>query len=107
MVDGLTSGHNSNIAAIENLNGLAHLKVEVIVSIDIRHSCTTHTDIARLVVINKELDEFFGYASIRGQTDTHTWEGTQHGNVVKGVMGSTKCTVSHATRDTQNRDGVL
>ena len=56
MIDGLASGHDGDIAAIKDLNGLAHLEVKVIVSIDIRHSRTTHTNITRLIVIYEKLD---------------------------------------------------
>ena len=103
----LGSIQDGDILAIKNLDGLAWDYVEVVVGIDIRHGGTANTDVTRFVVIDEQLDEFLGVAPVRRQTDRHTREGAQHGNVVQRVVGGTKCSVGHTARNTKNGDRIL
>ena len=89
MVDSFASSYDGDIIAVEKLDGLARYYLEVVVSIDIGYSSTPHTDIARLVVVDKQFHQFFGKAPVRGQAYRHSREGTQYGNVVQRVVGST------------------
>ena len=89
VVDGLTSGYDGDIGTVQELNGLADLKREVVVLVDIRYGSTSHTDIARLVEVDQELHQLFGDTPVGRQTNGHAREGAQHGNVVQRMVGGT------------------
>ena len=59
------------------------------------------------MTIDEEAHQFTRHSPVGGQGDGHAWEGAQHGDVVKGVVGGTERAVSYASGDAEDGDGVL
>ncbi len=91
--------NNGNIVSFHQEIGFPDLKRNVVPGIDIRHRHPSHTDIDRALRFRQYFCHFPGLMNITWQQNGNSRNGTQHGNIVKGVMGGAQRSIADPPAD--------
>ena len=100
MIYRFSCSYQCDVTAVGHGDCFAGHKLYVVGVVHLRHSGTSHPDVAGQGIVGEQSYKAFCHMLVTGQTNTHSRECAQHGYVVQGVMGCAECAICHTAAHT-------